>query len=41
MSWYLSFEEPKDDCLDNVNLNCVIGTKANGEYKSFLEEYEE
>ena len=21
MSWYLSFEEPKDDCLDNVNLN--------------------
>ncbi|MBQ6497804.1 MAG: tRNA 2-thiocytidine biosynthesis protein TtcA [Bacilli bacterium] len=27
--------------LDNVNLNCVIGTKANGEYKSFLEEYEE
>ena len=26
--------------LDNVNLNCVLGTKKNGIYKSFLEEYE-
>ncbi len=26
--------------LDNVNLNCVLGTKKNGVYKSFLEEYE-
>lgn len=27
--------------LDNVNLNCVLGTKENGVYKSFLDEYEE
>ena len=26
--------------LDNVNLNCVIGTKKNGEYESFLNRYE-
>ena len=26
--------------LDNVNLNCVLGTKKNGIYKSFKEEYE-
>ena len=26
--------------LDNVNLNCVLGTKKNGIYKSFLEEYD-
>lgn len=26
--------------LDNVNLNCVLGTKVNGEYKSFLSDYE-
>ena len=26
--------------LDNVNLNCVLGTKKNGVYKSFLEDYE-
>ena len=25
--------------LDNVNLNCVLGTKKNGVYKSFLDEY--
>ena len=25
--------------MDNVNLNCVLGTKKNGIYKSFLEEY--
>lgn len=25
---------------DNVNLNCVIGTKYNGKYKSFLDEYD-
>ena len=27
--------------MDNVNLNCVLGTKKNGEYKSFLEDYNE
>ena len=26
--------------MDNVNLNCVLGTKMNGIYKSFLDEYE-
>ena len=26
--------------LDNVNLNCVLGTKKNKEYKSFLEDYD-
>ena len=26
--------------MDNINLNCVLGTKENGEYKSFLEEYD-
>ena len=25
--------------MDNVNLNCVLGTKYNGEYHSFLDEY--
>ena len=25
---------------DNINLNCVLGTKDNGEYKSFLEDYD-
>ncbi|MBR3897997.1 MAG: tRNA 2-thiocytidine biosynthesis protein TtcA [Bacilli bacterium] len=25
--------------LDNINLNCVLGYKKNGEYKSFLDEY--
>ena len=25
--------------LDNVNLNCIIGTKENGKYHSFLENY--
>lgn len=25
--------------LDNVNLNCVIGSKSDGEYKSFLKDY--
>lgn len=25
--------------LDNVNLNCVLGVKENGVYKSFLEDY--
>ena len=27
--------------LDNVNLNCVIGTKKDGKYKSFLDSYDE
>ena len=27
--------------LDNINLNCVLGTKKNGEYHSFLDDYEE
>ena len=26
--------------MDNVNLNCVLGTKEDGIYKSFLENYE-
>ena len=26
--------------LDNVNLNCILGTKKDGEYHSFLEEYD-
>ncbi len=26
--------------LDNINLNCVLGTKKNGVYKSFLDEYD-
>ena len=26
--------------LDNVNLNCVLGTKTDGEYKSFLDDYD-
>ena len=27
--------------LDNVNLNCVIGTKRNGKYESFLKHYDD
>ncbi len=27
--------------MDNVNLECVLGTKRNGKYHSFLENYEE
>jgi len=26
--------------LDNINLNCVLGTKKDGEYTSFLEHYD-
>jgi len=26
--------------MDNINLNCVLGTKKDGQYKSFLEEYD-
>lgn len=26
--------------LDNINLNCVLGTKKNGVYKSFMDEYD-
>ncbi len=26
--------------LDNINLNCILGTKKDGEYHSFLEDYE-
>ncbi len=26
--------------MDNVNLNCILGCKKNGEYKCFLEEYD-
>lgn len=26
--------------LDNVNLNCILGTKNNGIYRSFLEDYD-
>ena len=25
--------------IDNVNLNCILGTKKDGVYKSFLEDY--
>ena len=27
--------------MDNINLNCVLGTKKDGKYKNFLEEYDE
>ena len=27
--------------LDNINLNCVLGTKKDGVYKSFLDDYDE
>ena len=27
--------------LDNVNLNCILGTKNNGNYKSFIDNYNE
>ena len=27
--------------LDNINLNCVLGTKKDGNYKSFLKDYDE
>ena len=27
--------------MDNINLNCVLGTKKDGIYKSFLEDYDE
>ena len=27
--------------LNNINLNCVLGTKKDGKYKSFLDDYEE
>ncbi len=26
--------------LDNINLNCVLGTKKDGKYQSFLEDYD-
>ena len=26
--------------MDNINLECVLGTKKNGVYKSFLEDYD-
>ncbi len=26
--------------LNNVNLNCVLGTKVKGQYHSFLEDYD-
>ena len=26
--------------LDNINLNCVLGTKQDGNYKSFLSDYD-
>ena len=26
--------------LDNINLNCVLGTKKNGVYRSFMDEYD-
>lgn len=27
--------------LDNINLNCILGTKTNGKYESFLKHYDE
>ena len=27
--------------LDNINLNCILGTKKNGVYRNFLEDYKE
>jgi tRNA(Ile)-lysidine synthase TilS/MesJ len=27
--------------MDNINLNCILGTKKNGEYESFLDHYDE
>ncbi len=27
--------------LDNINLNCVLGVKENGQYKSFLNDYDQ
>ena len=27
--------------IDNINLNCVLGTKKDGNYKSFLDEYDD
>ena len=27
--------------MDNVNLNCILGTKKDGKYKSFLDDYDE
>ena len=26
--------------MNNVNLNCILGTKKDGIYRSFLEDYE-
>ncbi len=26
--------------LNNINLNCVLGTKKNGKYESFLKKYD-
>ena len=26
--------------LDNVNLNCVLGTRKDGVHKSFMEDYD-
>ena len=27
--------------LDNINLNCVLGTKKDGVYHSFLDDYDQ
>ena len=27
--------------MNNINLDCVLGTKKNGEYKSFLDGYDD
>lgn len=27
--------------MDNINLNCILGTKKDGTYKSFLEDYDD
>ena len=39
-------EEGKDidhnifKAMDNVNLSCILGTKKDGEYHSFLEDFD-
>jgi tRNA(Ile)-lysidine synthase TilS/MesJ len=36
---YKDIDENIFNSLNNVNLSCVLGTKKDGEYKSFLAEY--
>ena len=36
----LQFSVKRQAQLINVNLNCVLGTKKDGNYESFLDNYE-